>query len=160
MSTPEGRVKVKIKKVLAAFGLCPAGKELEQSNAPGWYFMPVSNGMGVGGIPDFIGVFHSFMFAIEAKAPKKKPTERQLQRKYGIVNAGGQVFLIDGDTQELETWLRKIKQIRETRKRLILNDAFEVAVADAMEAVAETRVLLLTPENTEYKKKMRFGDGS
>lgn len=108
--TPEAKTKHQIKKVLQRYGCCPAGKEMEQKDSIGWYFMPSASVYGVGGIPDFIGCYCGVFFAIEAKAPGKKPTERQLARKYGILRACGVVFVIDGDTSELEQWLTRKDQ--------------------------------------------------
>lgn len=72
--TPEGHVKKDIRDLLYDFGLISAGAK--QSNWPpivtGWYFMPVPNGLGVHGIPDFIGFYKGKFFAVEAKAPGKE----------------------------------------------------------------------------------------
>jgi hypothetical protein len=43
--------------------------------------------------------------AIETKAPGKSPTPRQLLTISAICEAGGTVFVIDGDLEELKTWL-------------------------------------------------------
>lgn len=55
--TPEGRLKAAVKKELKRRGV--------------WYFMPMQNGMGVVGIPDFICCAQGWFFAIETKAPGK-----------------------------------------------------------------------------------------
>lgn len=110
--TPEGVVKAIIKDTLHEWGIAPAGKEREYTGRQtGWYYTPMNNGMGVGGIPDFVGCYKGHFFAIEAKAPSGKPTERQLQRKYGIMNGGGKYFLIDGAAGylELQSWFGSLK---------------------------------------------------
>jgi VRR-NUC domain. len=90
--TPEGAVKAKTKRVLAEFeGV--------------YYHMPVQNGMGAPTL-DFVGCCHGKYFAIETKAPGKKPTERQWRTIINIRAAGGTVFVIDGsDFGELKHWL-------------------------------------------------------
>jgi hypothetical protein len=90
--TPEGRVKNKVRAVLNQY-------------APGvWYFMPVQNGMGKPAL-DFIGAAWGQAFAVETKAPGKKPTPRQDGTIAAMALAYYKVFVIDGDTTELETWL-------------------------------------------------------
>ena len=91
--TPEGRVKAKVKRVLGKPGI--------------YHHMPVQNGMGKPSL-DFIGCAYGNFFAIETKAPGKKPTERQEITIAEIRAAGGKVFVIDGDTTELESWLTHI----------------------------------------------------
>jgi hypothetical protein len=92
MPTPEAVVKNKINKVLKRYsgGL--------------WYFMPVPGGYGRPTL-DYVGALLGKAFAIEAKAPGKLPTDRQQQTIEDMRNAGIMVFLIDGDTTELELWL-------------------------------------------------------
>lgn len=65
--TPEAAVKDAIKSFLK-----------QQPNC--WFFLPVSNGMGQMGVPDFVGCFHGLMFAIEAKAPGKLAGTTPLQK--------------------------------------------------------------------------------
>lgn len=91
--TPEGKVKEAVKKLLTEY------------NA--YWFCPVQNGMGKQGL-DFMHIqIHGFpVFAIETKAPGKKPTVRQLRTMREIFERGGTVFVVDGDLQELEEWLR------------------------------------------------------
>lgn len=89
--TPEGRVKDKIKKLL--------------KERAAWFYMPVQNGMGVVGIPDFIGTYRGIFFAIETKAPNKKPTTRmqrwnkatpnQQMRLQEIAESGGCAIIAD-----------------------------------------------------------------
>lgn len=80
--TPEGRVKDKIKSKLQAFGI--------------YYFMPVQNGMGKPAL-DFFCCHQGTFIGIEAKAPGKQATERQLNTMREIKNAGGYTFVVDGD---------------------------------------------------------------
>jgi hypothetical protein len=92
--TPEGATKAKIDKVL--------------KNYPGdvYYHKPVMNGMGVPTL-DYVGCACGKFFAIEAKAPGKKPTARQEITMADMRAAGAKVFFCDGDTTELEQWLDK-----------------------------------------------------
>lgn len=89
-TTPEGKVKDSIKKTL--------------KNVGAYYFMPVQNGMGAPSL-DFLGCFCGQFFAIEAKAPGKKPTKRQELTMGSMAATGGVVFVIDGDLTELNNWL-------------------------------------------------------
>lgn len=93
-TTPEGKVKKLVKKLLDTYG------------ASQYRFMPVQNGMGEATL-DFLCCFNGRFFAIETKAPGKHLTLRQ----QGIVDkmhaAGAKVFIIDGGISELETWLRE-----------------------------------------------------
>ena len=57
--TPEGKVKDKIRKFLKELPRC-------------WHFAPVSNGMGVAGIPDILCVIDGRFVGIECKAPGKE----------------------------------------------------------------------------------------
>lgn len=104
--TPEGKIKALTKKCLEAHGIFPASKAgAFPEQAQGWYYLPVSSGHGVSGIPDFIGHHQGRSFFIETKAPGKKPTGFQALQIAAIRCSGGAVFVIDGDTSELEAWL-------------------------------------------------------
>lgn len=86
--TPEGRVKEAVKRWLKERGV--------------WYYMPVQNGMGVTGIPDFVCCWHGRFLAIETKAPGKRANvsanqERQIT---GIWKAGGVAVIVD-DVEQL-----------------------------------------------------------
>jgi len=88
--TPEGKVKAAVKEVLKAHGA--------------YWHCPVQNGMGAPSL-DFICCFKGRYFGIETKAPGKKPTPRQELTIKAIRDAGGKVFVIDGDVSDLQRWL-------------------------------------------------------
>lgn len=80
MTTPEGKVKKEIKKVLDDLGAC--------------YFMPVSTGYGRAGVSDFIVCLNGRFVAIEAKAKGGKLTENQIKFLKGVDKAGGGAFVM------------------------------------------------------------------
>lgn len=91
--TPEGKVKAKVKKILAKFEIY------------GWW--PVPSGYGESSL-DFIGCINGRFFAIETKAPGKAPTPRQEECIRRMKAAGAEVFVIDDSAQsyrELEVFL-------------------------------------------------------
>lgn len=91
--TPEGKVKDKVKKLL--------------KDAGAYYHMPVQNGMGAPTL-DFIGCHYGNFFAIETKAPGKKPTGRQELTIAEMRKARGTVFVVDGTEETvapLRAWL-------------------------------------------------------
>ena len=93
-TTPEGKVKNKIKAVMT-----PHRPQL-------YWYMPVPGGYGAPS-RDFIGFIHGRAFGIEAKAPGKKPTKRQILTMTQMRTAGAKVFLIHDDRslQEFDDWL-------------------------------------------------------
>ena len=80
-TTPEGRVKAKVKALLNKY------------NA--YHFMPATGGYGRSGVPDIIGCYNGFFFAIECKAGDNKPTALQLRELDNIAKAGGDIFLVN-----------------------------------------------------------------
>ena len=101
MSTPESKVKKKVKALLDQHGA--------------WHNWPVPVGYGVPML-DCVGCYHGRFFAIETKAEGAVLTPRQEFTKEQIEFAGGRVFVITGgpnennpDTwagwNELHTWL-------------------------------------------------------
>ena len=95
-NTPEGKVKASIKRAL---------KTLQDKGVPLYYHMPVQNGMGKPTL-DFIGCINGEFFAIETKAPGKKPTERQQSTIDEMCRAGAHVMVYDGTNPEvLAGWL-------------------------------------------------------
>lgn len=92
--TPEGRVKAAIKRWLVERGV--------------WYFMPVSNGMGSMGIPDFICCWGGRFIAIEAKAKGKLGTVTELQkRQIGQINAAGGIAVAVDDVSQLDEYFKE-----------------------------------------------------
>lgn len=91
--TPEGRVKVKLKRAL---------KTLPQQ----YQFWPVQSGLGAATL-DCLLCFNGEFIGIETKALGKKMTERQQLTAKAINAAGGRVFLIDGDVS-LQYFLRML----------------------------------------------------
>lgn len=92
MSTEEFKVKKMVSKVLDEHGV--------------YRHSPVMNGMGAPSL-DFICCHKGKYLAIETKKPGGKPTPRQETTIAAIEAAGGEVFVIDGDTSALQEWLEK-----------------------------------------------------
>ena len=91
--TPEGKVKEQVKKLLKEAGV--------------YYHMPVQNGMGAPTL-DIVGCHQGNFFAVETKAPGKKPTPRQEQTIADMRRARAAVFVVDGSDRslaELRAWL-------------------------------------------------------
>lgn len=104
--TPEGKVKKAIREALVGMGLKRAGGDDVDNPAVGWFYMPANNGMGVSGIPDFMGIFHGRPFGVEAKGPDGAPTALQLDRMGEIDAAGGITLVIDpSNVRDLEKLL-------------------------------------------------------
>ena len=108
--TPEGLVKKAIKDVLQQFDVVPATTILPPGRMnKGWYYMPVSNGMGKHGIPDFIICYRYRFIAVEAKAPNGAPTPLQQLNQKLISNTGAHA-LITSNPEDLVTVLREIDE--------------------------------------------------
>jgi hypothetical protein len=98
MSTPEGKVKAKVKSLLKQYGA--------------YQHWPVQTGYGSACL-DCHGSHQGLYYAVETKAPGKTLTPRQLLTKDAIEESGGKVFivgehLIDGEysgMEELKDWL-------------------------------------------------------
>jgi len=90
--TPEGRVKEAVKKVMRKHGV--------------WYFMPMQNGFGVVGIPDFICCIDGLFFTVETKAPGKRdnttPNQQRVMRE--ILEHGGYAIVAD-DAKQVEDYI-------------------------------------------------------
>jgi hypothetical protein len=89
-TTPEGKVKAGIKKVLKARNI--------------WFYMPVQNGMGVTGIPDFVCCWEGRFLGIEAKAPNGQATANQERIGKEILDHGGE-WLVIRDPKHLESFI-------------------------------------------------------
>ena len=80
-STPEAKVKEKIKKILKERGA--------------YYAMPMGTGYGNSGVPDFLCCVNGFFVAIEAKAGKGVPTALQWKNLKEVNAAGGYSCVIN-----------------------------------------------------------------
>ena len=88
--TPEGKVKDAVKK------------ELRKRDI--WYFMPMQNGFGVVGIPDFICCWEGKFLAIETKAPGKRgqTTANQDRIISEIKDHWGKALVVDDVSQLID----------------------------------------------------------
>lgn len=115
-STPEGAVKDEFKMYLKSIRCINASQAVTATTEDqGWYFMPVSNGMGVHGLPDFLGHFRGVFFAVETKADEKKdPTPLQRHQLDAIRNTRGRRFVFRGLNSlgfaEFKDWVESITQ--------------------------------------------------
>lgn len=90
-STPEAKVKAKIKTILKEHNI--------------YYAMPIGSGYGNAGVPDFLCCVNGFFVAIEAKAGKGVATALQLKNLEQINKAGGYTCIIN------ETNLDYLRQV-------------------------------------------------
>jgi pantoate kinase len=79
-TTPEAKVKTKIKAILKAHSV--------------YYAMPIGTGYGSSGVPDFLCCVNGKFVAIEAKAGKGEVTALQLKNLSDINKAGGYTLVI------------------------------------------------------------------
>ena len=92
MSTPESKVKSKVKRILRDMGA--------------YYVMPHGAGYGNAGVPDFLVCLDGLFFGIECKANGGKPTALQLHHLSQIRKANGRGFVIDeNNVDDLERML-------------------------------------------------------
>ena len=92
-STPENKVKTKLKKILDEMGI--------------WHFSPYQAGMGRAGIPDIIGCYNGLFVAFECKANGNKPTALQQREIDSIRTAKGMAFVVDeNNVDEIKTLLQ------------------------------------------------------
>jgi len=93
MSTPETKVKQRVKKILEEYRV--------------YCFMPATGGYGRSGIPDIVGCYKGVFFAVECKAGRGTTTALQEKELRKIREAGGTAFVInETNTEELSQWLR------------------------------------------------------
>ncbi|MBD5585284.1 MAG: hypothetical protein HDQ88_09400 [Clostridia bacterium] len=99
MTTPEGKIKTKVKAILESLGdKC-------------WYFMPVQRGLGCKrGVPDFIVCAGGLFVGVETKAGNNKRTTIQKYVGDRIELAGGAVIVVNEDTldafeQAMQVWV-------------------------------------------------------
>jgi hypothetical protein len=88
-TTPEGRVKKATKAWLDKKGA--------------YYYMPMSNGMGRVGAPDFLVCLNGRFVGIETKAPgKRSNTTPNQDREITWINKAGGVAIVIDDVKQLE----------------------------------------------------------
>ena len=95
-STPEVKVKKKIKDVLKEHGV--------------YYAMPIGSGYGVSGVPDFLCCVNGTFLAIEAKAGKNEATALQMKHLREIRDAGGYGLVIN--EENLPILAERIKTLK------------------------------------------------
>ena len=88
-TTPEAKVKAKIKAILKAHNI--------------YYAMPIGTGYGNSGVPDFLCCVNGKFLAIEAKAGNGQATALQLKNLEAINSAGGYTCIIREDNLEYLT---------------------------------------------------------
>lgn len=93
MSTPEKRVKDKVKAMLKEKGA--------------YFFMPATAGFGKSGVPDIVACLDGKFWGIECKAQPNKPTALQEKNLVQIHHAGGIAVAVD------ETGLGALKMMLE-----------------------------------------------
>lgn len=86
-TTPEGKVKQKIKAMLSSYG------------SDVYYFMPAMGSFGKAGVPDIVACVKGAFVAIEVKADKRKnpPTPLQEKNLIEIKDADGHALVIDAN---------------------------------------------------------------
>jgi len=88
-STPEGRVKKAVKEYLTAIGA--------------YYYMPMSNGMGRVGAPDFMVCHNGRFLGIETKAPGKRGnTTPNQDRELAAIQAANGLAVVVDDIEQLK----------------------------------------------------------
>jgi pantoate kinase len=96
-TTPESKVKAKIKKILKDHGV--------------YYAMPIGTGYGNSGVPDFLCCVNGNFLAIEAKAGKGMTTALQEKNIREIKEAGGTAAVIaEAQLEYLEQLIQLMKQ--------------------------------------------------
>ena len=94
MVTPENKVKRKVTEVLKKYDA--------------YYFFPAMGAFGRAGVPDIIGCYRGYFFAVECKAGKGKPTALQEAEIEKIRKAGGKAFVItESNIDMLEIYLEE-----------------------------------------------------
>lgn len=92
-STPEAKVKEKIKKILKEHNV--------------YFAMPMGTGYGNSGVPDFLCCVNGRFLAIEAKAGKGIPTALQEKNMRDIKAAGGTALVVnETNFEELKECLK------------------------------------------------------
>jgi Holliday junction resolvase len=86
-STPEKKVKLKVRAIL-------------DWHDDVYYFTPMTGGYGRSGVPDIVGCYKGYFFAIECKAGKGTTTALQDKNIKEIEKAGGRVIVVNENNLE------------------------------------------------------------
>jgi Holliday junction resolvase len=100
MTTPEKKVKDKVKKLLEEYGA--------------YYFMPTTGGYGRSGVPDIVACLRGKFIGIECKANGNKPTALQEKNLMKIMDVGG--FAVAVDENGIELFKNLLNQIKQSDK--------------------------------------------
>jgi pantoate kinase len=97
-STPESKVKTKIKAILKEHGV--------------YYAMPMGTGYGNSGVPDFLCCVCGYFIAIEAKAGNGTTTALQDKHLKQITDCGGIALVInESNLADLELHIEMAKNV-------------------------------------------------
>jgi hypothetical protein len=105
MQGQEAKLKQKIKDFL--HGQKVASLTRPTPLTKGFYWMPVTGGYGAPFL-DFVGCYNGRFFAIETKAPGKKPTARQRVNIELVTAGGGRVWVGDDYEQFVGWWNTRV----------------------------------------------------
>lgn len=96
--TPEAKVKNQVRAILDKYAYLGL-----------YYFFVPQNGYGRAGVPDIIGCFRGYFFAVECKAGKGATTALQDKELMKIDSAGGRTLIVnEKNLQELEGMLMSL----------------------------------------------------
>jgi pantoate kinase len=97
-TTPEAKVKAKIKEILKAHNI--------------YYAMPIGTGYGNSGVPDFLCCVNGYFMAIEAKAGKGTTTALQEKNLTNVRNSGGVALVInENNLADIEAHIEMVKRL-------------------------------------------------
>jgi len=94
-TTPEGRIKTKVKALFNKYGV--------------WYFMPANNGYGRAGVPDFVACAKGRFIGVETKADGTKKTTVLQELCGGAIRKHNGYYAVvfdDVTLSGLETYLK------------------------------------------------------
>ena len=94
-TTPEAKVKAKIKAILKAHNI--------------YYAMPIGTGYGNSGVPDFLCCVNGKFLAIEAKAGKGTTTALQEKNLTNVRESGGLAMVVnETNIEDLQTLINYV----------------------------------------------------
>jgi pantoate kinase len=97
-TTPEAKVKAKIKEILKAHNI--------------YYAMPIGTGYGNSGVPDFLCCVNGYFMAIEAKAGKGTTTALQEKNLTNVRNSGGVALVVnESNLADIEAHIEMAKRL-------------------------------------------------